>query len=87
MPSHGVAPPQVSESATTLAAISPQSSSGGQNTVAQLPVIYISRLGYDLGLNSLDFVVDAWSNGGTSTTVSVVESVYRVTYTASPPGP
>jgi type IV pilus assembly protein PilX len=65
-----------------------QSSSGGQNTVAQLPVIYISRLGYDLGTaNSLDFTVDAWSNGGSTSTVSVVESVYRVTYIASPPGP
>lgn len=64
-----------------------QSSSGGQNTVAQLPVVYISRLGYDLGTaNSLDFTVDAWSYGGTSTTVSVVESVYRITYIASPGG-
>ena len=64
------------------------SSSGGQNTVAQLPVVYVSRLGYDLGTpNSLDFTVDAWSYGGSSSTVSVVESVYRITYTASPPGP
>jgi type IV pilus assembly protein PilX len=65
-----------------------QSSTGGQNTVAQLPVIYVSRLGYDLGTpNSLDFIVDAWSNGGSTSTVSVVESVFRVTYIASPPGP
>jgi Tfp pilus assembly protein PilX len=64
-----------------------QSSSGGQNTVANLPVVYLSRLGYDLGTaNSIDFIVDAWSNGGSASTVSVVESVYRITYIASPGG-
>ena len=64
------------------------SSSGGQNTVALMPVVYLSRLGYDLGTpNSLDFTIDAWSYGGSANTVSVVESVYRVTYIASPPGP
>ena len=61
-----------------------QSSSGGQNTVAQLPVVYLSRLGYDLGTaNSIDFTIDAWSYGGSSSTVSVVESVYRLTYISS----
>jgi len=61
-----------------------QSSSGGQNTVSQLPVIYVSRLGYDLGTaNSIDFTIDAWAYGGSSSTVSVVESVYRVTYLSS----
>ena len=60
------------------------SASGGQNTVAQLPVVYIARIGYDLGTaNSIDFAVDAWSYGGSSSTVSVVESVYRVTYISS----
>jgi len=61
-----------------------QSSTGGQNTVASLPSVYVSRLGYDLGTaNSLDFTVDAWSYGGSTSTVSVVESVYRLTYTSS----
>ncbi|HEY7888511.1 MAG TPA: PilX N-terminal domain-containing pilus assembly protein [Steroidobacteraceae bacterium] len=58
------------------------STSGGQNTVAQLPVVYISRLGFE-GASSVDFTVDAWSFGGSSSTVSVVESVYRVTYISS----
>ncbi|MGH8170637.1 MAG: pilus assembly PilX family protein [Steroidobacteraceae bacterium] len=61
---------------------------GSPTMVSQYPVVYLSRLGYDLGTpNSLDFTVDAWSYGGSSGTVSVVESVYRVTYIASPPGP
>jgi len=61
-----------------------QSSTGGQNTVAQLPVVYLARLGYDYGTaNSLDFTIDAWSYGGSSSTVSVVESVYRITYISS----
>lgn len=61
---------------------------GSPTSISQYPVVYLSRLGYDLGTaNSLDFTVDAWSYGGSSGTVSVVESVYRVTYIASPPGP
>lgn len=57
---------------------------GNPNMVAQNPVVYISRLGYDLGTaNSIDFTVDAWSYGGSSSTVSVVESVYRLTYISS----
>jgi type IV pilus assembly protein PilX len=61
---------------------------GTSTMVASYPVVYLSRLGYDLGTpNSLDFVIDAWSYGGSANTVSVVESVYRVTYIASPPGP
>lgn len=61
---------------------------GSSNMVAQYPIVYLSRLGYDLGTpNSLDFVIDAWSYGGSANTVSVVESVYRVTYLAGPTGP
>ncbi len=61
---------------------------GSSTMIAQYPMVYLSRLGYDLGTpNSLDFMVDAWSYGGSASTVSVVERVYRVTYIASPPGP
>lgn len=61
---------------------------GSPTMISQYPTVYLSRLGYDLGTaNSIDFTVDAWSYGGSSNTVSVVESVYRVTYIASPPGP
>lgn len=55
--------------------------SGSANSIAQYPVVYISRAGFDRGTqNSVDFLVDAWGYGGSSNTVSVVESVYRLTY-------
>lgn len=54
---------------------------GSANSIAQYPVVYIARVGFDHGTpNSVDFTVDAWGYGGSSNTVSVVESVYRLTY-------
>lgn len=55
------------------------STSGGQNTLYGLPVAYISELGQDLTLPATtDYVVDAWSYGGSANTIAVVESTYRV---------
>lgn len=65
------------------------STSGGSNTLYQYPITYIGELGPDLTYaNATDYVVDAWSYGGSQSTVAVVESVYRIRrYVASGTNP
>lgn len=66
----------------------PISTSGGLNTYAAAPVMYISLLGQDATLsNAVDYRVDAWSYAGAQSTVAVVESTYQIRYTSKPPGP
>jgi len=55
------------------------SSTGGVNSFYQAPVAYIGELGEDATVaNATDYVVDAWSYGGSQSTVAVVESVYQI---------
>ena len=55
------------------------STSGGVNTFYSEPVAYIGELGEDATFaNATDYIVDAWSYGGSKSTVAVVESVYQV---------
>jgi type IV pilus assembly protein PilX len=55
------------------------SSTGGMNSFYQAPVAYIGELGEDATVaNATDYVVDAWSYGGSQSTVAVVESVYQI---------
>lgn len=57
--------------------------SGGLNTYAAAPVMYISLLGQDATLsNAVDYRVDAWSYAGAQSTVAVVESTYQIRYTS-----
>ena len=66
----------------------PINTSGGPNTYAAAPVMYISLLGQDATLsNAVDYRVDAWSYAGAQSTVAVVESTYQIRYTSKPPGP
>ena len=54
-------------------------STGGVNSFYQAPVAYIGELGEDATVaNATDYVVDAWSYGGSQSTVAVVESVYQI---------
>ena len=60
------------------------SQTGGQNTLYGLPVAYIGELGRDATYaNATDYIVDAWSYGGSQATVAVVESTYQVRYAVS----
>jgi type IV pilus assembly protein PilX len=60
------------------------SQSGGQNTLYGLPVAYIGELGRDATYaNATDYIVDAWSYGGSQATVAVVESTYQVRYSVA----
>ena len=55
------------------------SSTGGVNSFYQAPVAYIGELGEDATVaNATDYVIDAWSYGGSQSTVAVVESVYQI---------
>ncbi len=55
------------------------SSTGGANSFYAAPVAYIGELGEDATVaNATDYIVDAWSYGGSQSTVAVVESVYQV---------
>ena len=55
------------------------STTGGVNTFYAEPVAYIGELGEDATVaNATDYIVDAWSYGGSKSTVAVVESVYQV---------
>jgi type IV pilus assembly protein PilX len=55
------------------------STTGGVNSFYQAPVAYIGELGEDATVaNATDYVVDAWSYGGSQSTVAVVESVYQI---------
>jgi len=45
------------------------------------PTFYIAYLGYDATYNYLDakdYQIDAWSYGGSNSTVAVVESIYQI---------
>lgn len=58
--------------------------SGGANSYAGIPTVYIADLGTDATYaNAVDYQVDAWSYGGGTGTVAVVESTYQIRYTAS----
>lgn len=65
------------------------STTGGQNTLYGYPMAYIGYLGADATVpGAQDYVVDAWSYGGSQATVAVVESTYQIRYTvASASGP
>ena len=55
------------------------STTGGVNTFYAETVAYIGELGEDATVaNATDYIVDAWSYGGSKSTVAVVESVDQV---------
>lgn len=55
------------------------STAGGANTLYANPMAYIGLLGADgTYANAKDYTVDAWSYGGSSATIAVVESTYQV---------
>lgn len=55
------------------------SQSGGQNTLYRHPRAYVGLLGADnTYAGAKDYTVDAWSYGGSSATIAVVESTYQV---------
>jgi len=57
------------------------STSGGQNTLYGYPMAYIGYLGADATVpGAQDYVVDAWSYGGSEATVAEVESTYQIRY-------
>ena len=58
--------------------------SGGANSYAGAPTVYIADLGSDATYaNAIDYQVDAWSYGGGTSTIAVVESTYQIRYTAT----
>jgi type IV pilus assembly protein PilX len=60
------------------------STSGGANSYAAAPTVYIADLGTDATYaNAVDYQVDAWSYGGGTATIAVVESTYQIRYTAT----
>ncbi|MFZ0549995.1 MAG: PilX N-terminal domain-containing pilus assembly protein [Steroidobacteraceae bacterium] len=57
--------------------------SGGSNSYAAAPTVYVAYLGTDATFaNAVDYQVDAWSYGGATGTVAVIESTYQIRYTA-----
>lgn len=57
---------------------------GGADSFNSLPMVYIAELGTDATYaNAVDYQVDAWSYGGSTGTVAVVESIYQIRYTAT----
>lgn len=57
---------------------------GGADSFTQVPTVYIAELGTDATFaNAVDYQVDAWSYGGSNSTVAVVESIYQIRYTAT----
>jgi type IV pilus assembly protein PilX len=57
---------------------------GGPNSYYQAPTVYVADLGTDATYaNAIDYQVDAWSYGGGTATVAVVESTYQIRYTAT----
>jgi len=59
-------------------------SAGTANSYAGAPTVYIADLGTDATYaNAVDYQVDAWSYGGGTATVAVVESTYQIRYTAT----
>jgi type IV pilus assembly protein PilX len=65
------------------------STTGGENTLYGYPMAYIGYLGADATVpGAQDYMVDAWSYGGSEATVAVVQSTYQIRYTvASASGP
>jgi type IV pilus assembly protein PilX len=62
------------------------STTGGTDTFYQLPQFYISDLGHSgAGANREIFRIDAWSYGGTTSTVTVIESAYEIVVTSYVP--
>lgn len=62
------------------------STTGGVDDYYQAPTVYVAYLGGDATTpNAFDYQVDAWSYGGSTGTVAIVESVYQVRYTACGP--
>lgn len=60
------------------------STSGGANSYAAAPTVYIADLGTDATYaNAIDYQVDAWSYGGGTATIAVIESTYQIRYTAT----
>lgn len=64
--------------------IFPVNANGGvANQYFQTPTVYIAQLGYDATApTAVDYQIDAWSYGGNSGTVAVVESTYQIRYIA-----
>jgi len=59
-------------------------SAGTANSYAGAPTVYIADLGTDATYaNAVDYQVDAWSYGGGTATVAVVESTYQIRLTAT----
>jgi type IV pilus assembly protein PilX len=62
----------------------PVNAAGGQDNYYQAPTVYITYLGPDHATaNGVDYQVDAWSYGGSTGTVAVVESIYQIRYIAT----
>jgi type IV pilus assembly protein PilX len=71
----------ITTGATTLF---PVSSAGGQDNYYQAPTVYVADLGSDATYaNATDYQVDAWSYGGSTGTVAIVESIYQIRYIAA----
>jgi len=65
-------------------ALFPVSTTGGTDEYYQAPTIYVADLGTDATYaNAVDYQLDAWSYGGSTGTVAVVESVYQIRYIAT----
>ncbi|HJS92378.1 MAG TPA: PilX N-terminal domain-containing pilus assembly protein [Steroidobacteraceae bacterium] len=62
----------------------PVSTAGGVDNYYQAPTVYVADLGSDATYaNATDYQIDAWSYGGSTGTVAVVESVYQIRYIAA----
>lgn len=62
----------------------PVSTAGGADNYYQAPTVYVADLGSDATYaNATDYQVDAWSYGGSTGTVAVVESIYQIRYIAA----
>jgi type IV pilus assembly protein PilX len=70
----------ITNGASTLFSVS---TTGGLDSYYQPPTVYVADLGSDATYaNAVDYQVDAWSYGGSSATVAVIESVYQIRYIA-----
>jgi type IV pilus assembly protein PilX len=57
---------------------------GGPGAYSQVPTSYVAELGTDATYaNAVDYQIDAWSYGGSTGTVAVVESTYQIRYLAT----
>lgn len=57
---------------------------GGPDNYYQAPTVFIADLGADATYaNGVDYQIDAWSYGGSTGTVAVVESTYQIRYIAT----